>query len=334
MSADVQSHNALPLLPVLDFSLFMTGLPENRRKFAGQIHMAVIKHGFFYLEGHGLNTYIAEAMKAADWFFDLPEAEKSAIAIEKSSCHRGWYAIGGERLDAEAHPEGDYKEGLKIGQDLPLTHPFVLKNLPLHGPNLWLAENRDQNCPARDFNTSMKTAYHHLSDLSAELMRAFATGLNLPETYFDRYLETPMATLSPIRYPPLPASRDRISAGAHTDFGCLSLLAQDDTGGLEILHPEAGWMAVPPRPDSLVVNIGDMLSLWTGGLYRSTTHRVRNVSGKQRNSMVFFFDPQYDTPLDDICSGTVTDTPSNGLTALQHLLNMISSSFKHVDFDD
>lgn len=324
------------ILPVIDFSAFLNGALETRQKVATQIHQAVIDHGFFYLEGHGLETQIANAMQAANWFFDQSETYKRDIAIDKSPCHRGWYTIGGEILDAETHPEGDYKEGLKIGQDLAPSHPLVIKGLPLHGPNLWLEEDPSlgSHCPARAFNTSLRTAYQKFSAVSSRLMQAFALGLNLPETYFDRYLQIPMATLSPIYYPPLPETGDRISAGAHTDFGCLSLLAQDATGGLEILSPDANWIAVPPKQGSLVVNIGDMLSLWTGGLYRSTQHRVRNKSGTRRNSMVFFFDPQYDTPLDNICSGDQSAASENSLTALDHLLNKISSSFTYKTFND
>ncbi|MGC6503428.1 MAG: isopenicillin N synthase family dioxygenase [Parvibaculales bacterium] len=323
------------VLPVIAFDAFAKGTPTDRRQIAGEIHEAVLNTGFFHLDGHGMDAPLATAMSAADWFFDLPETDKQAIAIEKSPCHRGWYAIGGERLDAVTYPEGDFKEGIKIGHDLDSSHPLVAAGLPLHGPNQWLTEDTalGPDCPARMFNTSMQAVYDGLSDVSRTLMQAFALGLGLPETHFDRYLETPMATLSPIRYPPLNASRERISAGAHSDFGCLALLAQDDTGGLEILHPDTGWMNVPPRPGSLLVNIGDMLSLWTGGLYRSTMHRVRNRSAKNRTSMVFFFDPQHDTPLDIICPGQPVQAPETSLTALQHLLNKISSSFDYVDFD-
>ena len=327
----------MPVLPVIDFTDFASRSAQARQEIAMEIHQAIIETGFFYLDGHGLETSIADCMAAAQWFFDCPQADKREMAIEKSSCHRGWYTIGGETLDARHHPEGDYKEGLKIGQDLDPSHPFVQMGLPLHGPNLWLKEDpENQACKARKFNNSMRDTYQHFSQLSTTLMQAFALGLGLAENYFDRYFLTPMATLSPLYYPSLKPHKGRISAGAHTDFGCLSLLAQDQTNGLEIQTKDGQWLAIPYRENALVVNIGDMLSFWTGGVYPSTIHRVVNTSDRPRRSVVFFFDPQHDTPLDIITPNAQLDgrVSENSLTALQHLLNKISNSFRYKDFND
>ena len=124
MKSDLKSPDTMKsVLPVIAFDAFAKGTPTGRRQIAGQIHEAVLNTGFFHLDGHGMDAPLATAMSAADWFFDLPETDKQAIAIEKSPCHRGWYAIGGERLDAVTYPEGDFKEDKNRSRPGPLT-PF------------------------------------------------------------------------------------------------------------------------------------------------------------------------------------------------------------------
>lgn len=313
-------------LPVIDFSAFLEGDARQRQALADVLHRTCQEVGFFYLTGHGLSAEILpDCFAAARRFFDLPEAEKQKIAIDRSACHRGWYKIGGEALDPVTQPQGDIKEGLKIGHDLPPDHPLVQQETPLHGPNQW-----PDNPALQDWQPVMERGYQALSGLSQRLLHAIALGLGLPESHFDIWLHTPMATLSPLRYPPLQADAgdSTISAGAHTDFGCLTLLAQDEVPGLEICLADGSWMPVPPRPDTLVVNIGDMLSLWTGGLYTSTRHRVINNSGETRHSIAFFYDPSHDTPLLPL-PGCPAISEGQAPTALAHLLQKIDESFAY-----
>lgn len=309
-------------LPIVRFDRFVDGTESDRQKIAGMIGAACENRGFFLLENHGLDAaVIARAFSTAKLFFDLPLAEKAHIAIDRSPCHRGWYGEGGEVLDGRTQPNGDIKEGLKIGRDLAADHPRVQAGLPLHGPNQW---------PTQDgFQTAMLDAYAACETLSRQLMQAVALSLRLPADHFERWLSLPMATLSPLRYPPM---RDdgHLSAGAHTDFGCLTLLLQHDEPGLEIAAGD-GWQTVPCRPDLVVVNIGDMLERWTNGRYASTRHRVVNRSGATRHSMAFFFDPDPDADLRPL-PGCLADgeTPHYAAaTALQHLLMKIDESFAY-----
>jgi isopenicillin N synthase-like dioxygenase len=94
------------------------------------------------------------------------------------------------------------------------------------------------------------------------------------------------------RYPAPPPGEEGWGAGEHTDYGLLTLLAQDANGGLQVKTP-SGWIDAPPIEGTFVANIGDMLDRLTGGWYRSTPHRVRNVSGRDRFSFPFFFDPGF-----------------------------------------
>ena len=295
-------------LPIIDFTPFLQGKAQD--KTASQIDEATRQHGFFYLIGHGIEAEIVrDCFTQARLFFDQDEATKDKIHLRHSPVNRGWFGRGEEQLDAKG--QGDIKEGLKIGNNLPPSHPFVRAGIALHGANQYPQEQAD-------FQPAMERAYNAFLHLGRQMMGAFALALGQEQTYFDRFLNTPMATLSPLRYPPLKAG-ESISAGVHTDFGCLTFLAQDDNAGLEIETPQ-GWQVIAPRPDALLVNIGDMLGFWTQGHYRPTRHRVINAS-KTRHSIDFFIDPQHDTPL-----APLGQEDTNAPTALAHLLKKIDES--------
>ena len=201
--------------------------------------------------------------------------------------------MGGENLDPEQQTEaGDLKEGLKIGRDLPLDHPLVVAGTPLHGPNQW-----PEALPG--WRQAMEAYYAALTDLGRSVMHAFALALELEETFFDHKLGGPMATVGPLHYPPQSGqiTQRRIGAGAHTDFGCLTLLAQDAAGGLQVRNSAGSWIEAPPIAGAFVVNIGDMMARWSNDIFASTLHRVINTSGRERYSIPFFFDPEFDTDL-------------------------------------
>ena len=310
-------------LPIIDFSGFATASPAQRQQVGAAIGQACREAGFFYLTGHGIDpTLTSNAFAAAKQFFDLPASAKANIAIEKSPCHRGWFALGGEVLDAAQQPQGDYKEGIKIGCDLPASHPRVAAGTPLHGANQW---------PAMDgWQASMQAYYDACSDLSRQLMQGFALSLGLADDYFAQYLSLPMATLGPLYYPPRDADAG-LSAGAHTDFGCLTLLAQQEVEGLEVLSKHGDWQVVPVRDDALVVNIGDMLARWTNDLYASTRHRVVNRTDQARYSMAFFFDHDPEADLAPLPGCLASDATAHypPATCLSHLLQKIEESFAY-----
>ena len=137
-----------------------------------------------------------------------------------------------------------------------------------------------------------------LRALAQRLMQLMALSLDLPESYFDHTHDNPMITLRLPRYPPHPEGADALTfgAGAHTDWGAITLLAQDAHGGLEVCLPDGSWVAAPPHPGAFVVNLGDMIPRWTNGRYHSNPHRVRNVhsGGAPRHSIPFFYTPDYE----------------------------------------
>ncbi|GIF99303.1 isopenicillin N synthase family dioxygenase [Catellatospora citrea] len=264
-------------LPIIDLS-------ADRAVVAAGIRAACRDSGFFYLTGHGVpDDLLARLDAAAREFFALPEDEKLEIAMVRGGrAWRGFFPVGGELTSGRP----DLKEGLYFGAELPADDPRVLAGLPLHGSNLY---------PRRvpELAALVPAYLAALTGVAQEVMRGVAVSLDLPEDYFaDGYTADPTVLFRIFHYPPSPAGDDGWGVGEHTDYGLLTLLAQDGNGGLQVRTP-AGWIDAPPVPGTFVCNIGDMLDRLTGGYYRSTPHRVRNVSGNERLSFPFFFDPDF-----------------------------------------
>ena len=164
---------------------------------------------------------------------------------------------------------------------------------PLRGPNQWPAFMPElQEISMRYFGEVHAVAHH--------LMRGFALGLGLNEKFFLRSAAAPLSRASYVYYPQQPeeAGEDQFGVGPHTDFGVLTVLCQDSLGGLQVEDINGDWVQAPPIEGTLVVNVGDLLSRWTGGAYKSTPHRVVNSSGQERLSLVLAFDPDPSTMID------------------------------------
>lgn len=246
------------------------------RGAAAEMGAACRESGFFYLVNHGVSPALESRLDIESReFFALPTDEKMRIEMRRGGrAWRGYFPVGGELTSGKP----DEKEGLYFGRELPAGNP-----LPLHGPNLF---------PARPAGLS-KTVLEWIdvmTALSHRVMAKMAESLNLDSGYFaDHYTRDPFVLFRIFHYPP---TKGGWGVGEHTDYGFLTLLKQDDRGGLEVKSPR-GWISAPPIPGSFVCNLGDMLDRLTKGLYRSTPHRVRNVSGKSRLSFPFFFDPAW-----------------------------------------
>jgi isopenicillin N synthase-like dioxygenase len=320
-------------LPIIDLTLFLHGSPAERKSVAVAIGQACRDIGFFAITYHDVPTDLVERTFAqCAEFFALPTEEKAAISIRQSQNHRGWFEVGGENLDpAKQTYAGDYKEGIKIGQDLPPHHVLVQQGVALHGPNQWPAR------PA-EFTPTLREYYYVMTSLARQLLRGFALALEIDETFFDDKFSRPMATAGPLHYPPQTGqiTETQLGAGAHTDFGALTIVAQDDVGGLQVRSLAGTWIDVPPLPGAFIVNVGDMMARWTNDLFTSTVHRVINVSGRERYSIPFFFDPNYDAPVVALATCVSDERPVKypPTTGMDHLLEMINASFDYRDQKD
>lgn len=291
---------------------------------AADIRAACMAHGFFYVAGHG----VPEALVAAqfDWaarFFALPEERKRALDMHNSRAGRGWEGLGAQTLDSGAQP--DRKESFYCGPDYADDHPYVAAGLTNYGGNQWPA--------LPGFREQMLAYMAATTALAERLMRDLARSLALPPDFFDRTMADPMLTLRMIRYPPHPvdAGADVFGAGAHTDWGAITVLAQDELGGLEVQAADGSWMPATPIPGTFIVNLGDMIPRWTNGLYRSNLHRVinANASGRDRYSIPLFYSPNYHARIEAV-PGTVPagEAPRFApCTAGEHLTEMYRKTY-------
>ena len=275
-------------LPIIDMSaLFDRGDAAGRARVAAEIAAACEAHGFFYLVGHRVTpAMLADLEDQSRRFFALPIADKLEIAMAKGGrAWRGYFPVGGELTSGRP----DLKEGLYLGTELPAGHP-----LPMHGPNLWPA--------ALPGLRTAVTAYMDATTQAAGLlMEGVSLSLGLDTQWFARNYTANPTVLFRIFHYPATGPRDvdwsrSWGVGEHTDYGLLTLLAQDRHGGLQVKTPD-GWIEAPPIEGALVCNIGDMLERLTGGRFRSTPHRVLNRSGQDRLSFPLFFDPDFTAPM-------------------------------------
>lgn len=261
-------------------------------RVAEELGRACVEHGFFYVVGHGVSEELQEQLlQACREFFALPGATKLAMHMGRGGrAWRGFFPVGEELTSGRP----DQKEGIYFGSELPSDDPRVLAGLPLHGRNQFPAE-----VPAlRGLVLAYMAA---MTQLGHRLMAGLSLSLGLPATYFHQHYTADPTLLFRVFHYPAVASDDSDSwgVGEHTDYGVLTILKQDDVGGLSI-KKDGQWLPAPPIANSFVCNIGDMLERMTHGRYRSTPHRVRNVSGRSRLSLPFFFDPGWDSTVQAI----------------------------------
>jgi isopenicillin N synthase-like dioxygenase len=273
-------------IPVIDVNPLILG-EEARRDVAAKIGQACREYGFFYVVGHGVSEYLQRRLEELSRdFFAQDLEEKLQISMSRGGrAWRGYFPIGGELTSGKP----DLKEGIYFGAELEPDHPLVKAGTPMHGPNLF-----PPNMP--EFRKIVLDYVAAMTRLGHRLMAGIALGLGLEESYFaDRYTSDPLILFRIFNYPPAPAlpeSETSQGVGEHTDYGLLTILRQDMSGGLEV-KIKSHWVPAPPLSNSFVCNIGDMLDRMTAGHYLSTPHRVRNLAGHKRLSFAFFFDPNF-----------------------------------------
>ena len=288
-------------VPVIDISPLLSDSGDQQS--VGQaLKEACCEYGFFYIEGHGVSESLQHKLESlSQQFFALPLEEKMKIPMSLGGrAWRGFFPVGGELTSGRP----DLKEGLYFGTELGPDHPKVQAETLLHGANLF-----PESIP--EFRDVVLAYMEALTQLGHHLMRGLSMGLNLDENYFaHRFTTDPLTLFRIFHYPP--QSENNIQApwgvGEHTDYGLLTILKQDHVGGLQIKSRDQ-WIDAPYIPGTFICNIGDMLDRMTKGFFRSTPHRVQNVSNSSRFSFPFFFDPNFDAlieaiPIDQLMAPT------------------------------
>ena len=275
-------------LPIIDIASLRGGARDVAR-IGADLDRACCEFGFFYVTGHGIDPALSSRlMTLAAKFFALPLEQKLAIAMAHGGrAWRGYFPIDGELTSGRP----DRKEGIYFGTELGPDDPRVRSGVPLHGMNLYPA--------LPGFRETLLAYMDEVTAVGQSLLRGIAAGLGLSPDYFlECYTSEPTVLFRIFNYPPSKSTayESELGVGEHTDYGLLTLLRQDEVGGLEIWH-EDRWLSAPPVPDSFVCNVGDMLERLTAGRYVSALHRVRNVSTQDRVSMPLFLDPNFDAVL-------------------------------------
>jgi polar amino acid transport system ATP-binding protein len=276
-------------LPVIDLRQATLGNAE-RAALARELDLACSEFGFFYLVGHSVDARLTERLvRLSREFFARDAAEKLRIHMSRGGrAWRGYFPVGGELTSGTP----DLKEGIYFGTELDANDARVRAGTPMHGANLF------PEVP--QFRETVLEYMHALETAGQQVLSLLAQGLRLDADYFQRhYTGDPTVLFRIFRYPPDSAAREGWGVGAHTDYGLLTLLQQDTVGGLQILNRDR-WLDVPPLADSLVCNVGDMLERLTNGRYLSALHRAKNLTTRERLSMVLFLDPAFDAKLEPL----------------------------------
>jgi len=305
-------------IPVIDITALRDG--SDAPRVAAELHAASQGLGFIYIKGHGIaEQNIAAARRAAFEFFRASQETKESVRI--SEHHRGWLKPGAAKMGADI--KVDLKESFIWGAEN--INESVADDHPLRGPNQWPV-----------FVPSLESAaisyFQSVQDVACHLMRGFAIGLQLEQEFFLKTCANPLSRASFVYYPAQAADcgTEQFGVGPHTDFGVLTVLCQDDTGGLQVQDNNGDWIHAPPIEGTLVVNVGDLLSRWTAGQYKSTPHRVVNTSGRERLSLVLAFDPDAETIIDanSIAGLESADDP---ITCGDYLLWRFAKAFAYRD---
>ncbi|MFV9429035.1 isopenicillin N synthase family dioxygenase [Rhodococcus aetherivorans] len=284
-------------IPIIDIAGLVDG--SDVEAVARRIGQACEQVGFFYVKNHGVPSELVKRMYAAtEEFFGLPDEAKNNVHIEKSGpTARGYIPPFAENADPQNNV--DLKEAFDYAAKQDRVSPFF-------GPNLMPAELPEFEITCDEYYAAMRT-------LAGHLVRAFAISLGLPADYFERMQTDPITIQRLLHYPPQdPTANDNtIGIGAHTDKGILTILSQDNVGGLQVQNKDGEWISAPPVEDAFVINIGDLVQLMTNGKYSSTIHRVVNESGAGRYSVAFFIDLDFDALVETVPTCVDADHPAN-----------------------
>lgn len=276
-------------IPVVDIAPLLDG--SDPHGVARQIRWALSNTGFMYVKNHGIaQDFVDSVFDVTRRFFDLPMQRKMELHVSRSDVAlRGYIEPFGENTDPGKTK--DLKECFDIGPERDaLEGPFF-------GPNQWPAE-------FSEFRQLVYGYHERMVDLSRKLLKGIALSLDLPANHFEALMRNPISIQRLLHYPPQTGhiGENIIGIGAHTDYGNLTILAQDDVGGLQVMNRDGDWVEGTPIRGTFVINIGDLVQRLTNDVYLANMHRVINTSGRERYSIPFFIDADFDAIVSPLAS--------------------------------
>lgn len=305
-------------IPVVDIEKLIDG--SDPHSVACKIGDICENIGFLYVKNHGVpERLIEDIYRVSKEFFARPFEEKDKLNIVKSGPSlRGYIPMYAENVDPEN--TRDFKEGFDLARHEEKVSPFF-------GPN-----QMPEDFP--EFKAVCEAYHQAMTQLAKKLIGALALSLDLPIDYFEKLMLNPVSIQRLLHYPPQfgEISQEEIGIGAHTDYGVLTILGQDEIGGLQVRNRSGEWVSAPPLKGTFIVNIGDFVQTFTNDRYISTTHRVINISGVDRYSLPFFCDLDFDAPIEVVPTCVSEDKPAKyqPYTCGQHKYKRFVDSFPHL----
>ena len=273
-------------------SISLINLTDPEERIVGSLERALTETGFVMVQGHGIpSELVRDVRRVVEGYFSRSAEEKMLDCITPDN-YRGYIPLGFFSPNTGGNTPDQY-EGYKLHHETPLKHP-IREQCDLYGPNKWPAEPADMSEIITEFWRACDVAGRHLLKLISQIM-----GVN--ETAFLSFFDNPLTNMTLLHYPSQPADKPKVGIHPHKDTDALTLLFPDQVGGLW-LQPrgQKDWIEVIAPPDAMVVNIGDLLELWSGGYFVSTPHKVVNASGKERYSFPFFMVPRHDVVVEPL----------------------------------
>ena len=305
-------------IPLIDIAPLLNG--DDPQGVARQIGNSCEQVGFFYIRNHGVSrTLIERFYTVTRQFFALPFESKNRLNIVNSGpTLRGYISMYGENVDPGN--TRDFKECFDFGAPQQEVVPFF-------GPNPMPTEIPGFAEVCEDYHSVMLV-------LARKLIGAIALSLDLPADYFEKLQRKPITIQRLLHYPPQSGeiTQEEIGIGAHTDYGFLTILSQDQVGGLQVRNRAGEWISAPPIDDTFIVNIGDLVQTFTNDRYISTLHRVINNSGAERYSLPFFIDLDFDAVVEPVPTCVSADNPArySAYTCGQHKYKRFVDSYTHL----
>jgi isopenicillin N synthase-like dioxygenase len=294
-----------PDIPLLDIGAWRDGTDAQRATIAARMDQALRDSGFLLIENHGVPAALRDRLRAeASRFFALPPEQKERYATPLAG--RGWLPPGGEANafygDVADPSKADMKESLTNGRGGGFQTGDPEIDAAWFAPNVWPAETPDLAALADEFTGQARDLYY-------DLLRMGAAGLGLDQEFFVDRVRSGTETFNINRYPPLsetgPAKQGQYRVAPHTDWGMLTILdRQPGYGGLQVQGTDGSWADAPYVPDAFTINVADLLSRWTGEVWRSTRHRVlpppEQAPEEELISLIVFFDADVDAVVEPV----------------------------------
>ncbi|WP_417674890.1 isopenicillin N synthase family dioxygenase [Roseibium sp.] len=310
-------------LPVIDLSGLHTGSQEDMAAVAKALGDAARTSGFFYIRNHGVDQGLIDAALAASReFHDQTRSYKMKYWSGFTTHHRGYVPF--EENGSDFPKKINFNEAWDMSFEAPADHPDYLAGWRMTGPNIW------PDLPG--WKETISSYYDAIFGLGLKMLSALEFELGVESGTLIKYINNPTSQLRLLKYVEndMPASKDTVGIGAHSDFECFTILLQGGPG-LQVLNADDYWMEAPPLPGTFIVNIGDIFETWSGGQYKSTQHRVTNI-GRERYSMPLFFGLDYDAVVEPLPKFRTPETIEKypPIKAGEHLMRMTVNAFRYM----